>query len=276
MGDVPVGLTQYHPSSLRWILYSDFLENNEKIKIIYKRIWLLDVRDSYFQDDPFQYIHPEQSNLHLFQGVQDKTIGQCSWNSGWIKDCFGETMDQRVSTLPIVCSGVVGGSMDMIAEYIHYMNDIIGGQIRQSIWRNHLEKHGINTKDIAFPRCERNGVDQGVHNVLVHTQILSESPVVTGRLEVLMKNSVRGGPFSTGEENVQQIFLWDNEHGFVANLQAQRNKINEQHIVVNSLDHKIAIVHQYDRIPEFQKYLFGKVCIHNCYNATVFIFLDVV
>jgi hypothetical protein len=216
----------------------------------------LDVRDTYFQDDPFQYINPDQSNLHVFQGVQDKSIRDCGWNSGWIKDCFGDNMVSQIGNQNIICSGVTGGSMDMIAEYIQYMSEIIGGSILRSPLRTSLDKHNVPTKGIAFPGCERNGVDQGVHNVLVHNHVLTDN-YIEGNIDILM-NSERGGPYTTGEEAIEQVFLWNNEHGYVANMQAKMNKIKEN-IVYNSDEKKIAIVHQYDRFPDFQKHLFGKV-----------------
>lgn len=216
------------------------------------------MRDAYFQDDPFQYINPDQSNLHVFQGVQNKVIRDCGWNSGWIKDCFGESMVSQIGNQNIICSGVTGGSMDMIAEYIQYMSEIIGGSVLRSPLRTLLDKHKVPTKGIAFPQCERNGVDQGVHNVLIHNHVLTDN-YIEGNIDILM-NSERGGPFTTGEEATEQIFLWNNEHGFVANLQAKMNQIKEN-IVYNSDEKKIAIVHQYDRFPDFQKYLFGRVSI---------------
>jgi len=65
---------------------------------------MIDVRDSMFQANPFSftpelvsdpaggagtqdYISP--SFFYAFKGVESRTIGQCGWNGGWIKDCFG-------------------------------------------------------------------------------------------------------------------------------------------------------------------------------------------
>lgn len=50
---------------------------------------MIDVRDSMFQADPFVMIAKEKSAFYTFKGVEDKTINQCGWNGGWIKDCFG-------------------------------------------------------------------------------------------------------------------------------------------------------------------------------------------
>lgn len=52
---------------------------------------MIDVRDSYFQSNPFNIItsNPAQkSQFHVFKGV-DMPIGQCGWNGPWVSDCFG-------------------------------------------------------------------------------------------------------------------------------------------------------------------------------------------
>jgi hypothetical protein len=53
-----------------------------------------------------------------------------------------------VSDRPIICSGISLGTIDEMTEYIKLMTE------------------KILSPD--FAKCERNGVDQGIHNVLVH------------------------------------------------------------------------------------------------------------
>jgi len=87
---------------------------------------MIDVRDSFFQSDPFSFVTPQQQQqahtattatnsavvgrnnrgggsssvdssppgggeigFHVFTGVESFPIKECGWNSGWIKDCFG-------------------------------------------------------------------------------------------------------------------------------------------------------------------------------------------
>ena len=63
----------------------------------YNRVWMIDVRDSFFQADPFSFTpSPSPGSLYsksffyIFTGVESRTIGQCGWNGGWIKVCFGD------------------------------------------------------------------------------------------------------------------------------------------------------------------------------------------
>ena len=58
---------------------------------------MIDVRDSMFQADPFAMIAHEKSAFYTFKGVEDKTITQCGWNGGWIKDCFGQVVRLRLN-----------------------------------------------------------------------------------------------------------------------------------------------------------------------------------
>ena len=79
-----------------------------------------------------------------------------------------------------------------------------------------------------FPKCERNGVDQGVHNVLVHKKLIPNMKV------------------------------FKQADGPVANLQAKLSRVQGTQ-VFNQAGKLVAVVHQYDRYPELQKKLFAEV-----------------
>lgn len=66
---------------------------------------MIDVRDSMFQDNPFVFTpalvkdvsggtmdddYKSPSFFYAFKGVESRSIEQCGWNGGWIKDCFGQ------------------------------------------------------------------------------------------------------------------------------------------------------------------------------------------
>ena len=80
-----------------------------------------------------------------------------------------------------------------------------------------------------FPTCERNGVDQGVHNVLVHTN------------------------------KIKNLKVWGQSNSPVLNLQAKMAKVQGK-TVQNIHGELAAVVHQYDRYPDLQKELFKEVC----------------
>ncbi len=65
----------------------------------------------------------------------------------------------------VICSGVSCGHTGAVVPYIELMASITaggGGVLAGSITNQSQPPN-------QFPHCERNGVDQGVHNVLVHT-----------------------------------------------------------------------------------------------------------
>jgi len=145
-------IQKYHPSTLRWPLFFRFF-HDPTIRSQYGRVLMMDVRDSYFQSDPFSLMPPpSKSTFYAFNGVESITIGQCGWNGGWVKDCFGDSMLNEIREKKIICSGISAGTVDVVFHYLTLMDDII------------MAKHSSDiSKAARFPRCERNGVDQVSH-----------------------------------------------------------------------------------------------------------------
>lgn len=86
---------------------------------------------------------------------------------------------------------------------------------------------GLHAK---FPTCERNGVDQGVHNTIIHKKLIPDVDII------------------------QQI------KSPILNMQAKKGVYDEiEHVVKNQLGERASIVHQYDRMSSLQDYLFQKV-----------------
>lgn len=152
----PAFLRSYHPSSLRWILYDRILNLKVGTGVLLhhniEKIIALDARDSAFQTDPFQLFRKNEGKLFVFGEDQSATIGHCGWNSGWVKDCFGSRALDSIGSRSIICSGVSMGPKEAMRLYIQRMSQILTGKFPNTL----------------FPRCERNGVDQGAHNYLVH------------------------------------------------------------------------------------------------------------
>mmetsp|Transcript_25763 Transcript_25763/g.42987 ORF Transcript_25763/g.42987 Transcript_25763/m.42987 type:complete len:551 (-) Transcript_25763:52-1704(-) len=274
--DIPSQMQAYHPSTLRWVLFHRYFQRNRELRSRYMRIWLIDVRDSYFQLDPFSFIKSHTSvttgsisaasssssstsmSFHVFNGVESFPIKQCGWNGGWIRDCFGDAVLREVGGNGIICSGVSAGSADAVLAYIQLMHDIVSGSQQMSsppaTVPSSSSSSGVTSsssgigswsspayaavKGNKFPTCERNGVDQGVHNVLVHSGAL-------------------------GHLNVQR---WGQKEGPVANMQSRVLRIEKEGsstspssmVVKNQKGAIVNVVHQYDRYPELQKYLFSK------------------
>ena len=208
---------KYHPSTLRWSLVYRFF-SDAAVRARYHRVLLIDVRDSFFQGDPFSIIPAATASaFHAFKGVEHVTIKDCGWNRGWVRDCFGEDVLREIGSLNIICSGVSLGTMAVVFDYLRLMDDVVMGRKQAPI--SQLTK---------FPSCERNGVDQGVHNVLVHKQL------------------------------IRDLTVWSQHDSPVVNLQARRARVTGRN-VHNEKNELVPVVHQYDRYPELQKALFAEV-----------------
>lgn len=236
----PSFLRTYHPSSLRWILFDWlFAIKNQYYRQYFDYILTLDVHDSVFQTDPFLLFQEEDSKspsstlsisnstkedidsrMFVFGENQNISIATCNWNMNWIKNCFSERIYSIIKSQPIVCSGISMGSTVKMLDYFNKMSQIMAGN--SSCFSN------------KFPRCEYNGVDQGVHNVLVHLDQL-------GPLKIQYSESF---PLV----NLQSI----------PELGSHLKSNEPETMNMNKLGRKFAVVQQYDRDPQFQMSLAKK------------------
>lgn len=229
----PSFLHNYHPSSLRWILYDRILrlplQSGQAFGSVVEKILALDARDSAFQRDPFALFSSQDDKLLVFGEERHSTIGQCGWNSAWVKDCFPRSVYDQVASRPIICSGISMGAASAMARYVQRMAKIISGE----------ESQLVRAAD-HFPSCERNGVDQGIHNVLVHAlddglnvQVLypEDFPVVnmqSGREQTVVADE--RGPSGT----VKRVYM-------------------KRRLASNPNEHEaFAVVHQFDRDNDLQ------------------------
>lgn len=127
------------PNSLRYFLYQAYLK---KHPINYRYIMHTDIRDVYFQCDPFADF--ETNGINFYLENKKTLIKDCPFNSYWIKHGFGESIYKEISNKRISCSGVTFGTYNAWMEYLKLMN-------------NHL-KNIPNT----------GGMDQGIHNYILN------------------------------------------------------------------------------------------------------------
>jgi hypothetical protein len=232
---------------MRWPLMRRWLDKKSRAvsgDFIYNRVLLIDVRDSYFQSNPFDIIpliaknstsagnDPSTTKIGpntttslpsflVFSESEVSNIGKCHWNSDWIKDCFNPILFTEVASKRIINSGVTIGTADRIYEYLQLMEDIVLG----------LNKTELS-RESRFPGCERNGVDQGVHNVIVHTHALGTTA----------------------------IKMYSQVDGPVANMQAGLARVFDDATVTNAQKQPVAIAHQYDRDGDLRDYYYETVC----------------
>jgi hypothetical protein len=113
-----------------------------------KNVLLTDSRDVVLQQNPFARI-----NGGLISGLEERTIGECSINSGWITDVYGSNVHKELSGRRIVCSGVTLGPAAAVERYLFEMC--------RELWRC-LPKVALIAQ-----------YDQGIHNYLIYKDRIS-------------------------------------------------------------------------------------------------------
>lgn len=81
--------------------------------------------------------------------MEDKLIGECSLNSGRIKECLGPSALSKLADRPVILSAITLGTATFAIQYARQMSQ------------------GISSP--AFQACEKAGVEQGLHNYVLYT-----------------------------------------------------------------------------------------------------------
>jgi hypothetical protein len=100
---------------LRYRLYEFLLQDKTNVN----RVFVSDVRDVIFQDDPFKYSETEY-DLEFFE--EPDIIRNCHCNGGWTLTLFGPEGIQKIGDKNIICSGTTMGSRMGMLKYFDTMN----------------------------------------------------------------------------------------------------------------------------------------------------------
>lgn len=161
---------------------------------------MTDVRDVLFQVNPFMAIPIDP--ITFFLEHRDARIGACAHNSKWISLGFGQEELNRLANEPISCSGTVMGNTLKIMEYL--------------LWMLILSTH-LNEVALGEP-----GIDQGVHNMLVHGGMMPDQRIA---------------------ENGDGVFTMQH----VVVREPVPVYVSSDGLVVDSGGYVYPVVHQYDR-----------------------------
>lgn len=123
-------------------------------------VLFMDVRDSYFQQDPFGLGSPLIEGLQVYEEYKTQTTKH--WLTSWpIKTCKGLEYDK-----PMLCSGTTSGTREAMLHYLNAMHE------EMKLW--------IKSRKCWFPI---NGDDQSIHNYLFYSGQLPYAraiPMLTG------------------------------------------------------------------------------------------------
>jgi hypothetical protein len=170
---IPESRDVLSPNSLRYLLYNAYLQAHAAE---YFHVMISDVRDVYFQKDPFGFNYPD--GVCVFMEDNGTTIGLQKHNRYWIETGFGKEILEEIFNRPISCSGVTIGTSTAMLQYFRNMLSLI-----------------CSMKNIP-------GLDQGIHNYLLYKSMIPTAhqfeddagPVSTiSQFKPLHKIKIKGG-----------------------------------------------------------------------------------
>jgi hypothetical protein len=154
-------------SIMRFFLYRGFLKSFQGR---YRNVFLTDLRDVYFQGDPFAKMVGRQ--LKAFVEETWRTQATDVSSARWLQDLYGEEMLRRLGDKSLICSGTILGDYESILEY-------------------------LDAFLLSLPEARsvmRMGLDQGIHNYLIYTGKLKNVTMCPNRTsEVLTMGLIKPG-----------------------------------------------------------------------------------
>lgn len=192
----------------RYLLYHTHLLNNKEYNKEYS-IMLTDVRDVIFQNDPFDF---EFNGLCCFLEDKRKTINSCPINSSWLHSAFGVGTLKEIGSYNISCSGVTIGSYSSIIPYLDKMVYFIN-------------KLG--------PKANITGIDQGIHNYIVHKKLV----------DYKFFENLDGPVLTMGYTDPKSLHF------------------NNDRFIINNNGNVINILHQYDRHRDIMYNIMAKLSL---------------
>lgn len=146
----------------RHIFFFKFIQKNKKS---FRNVFFTDVRDVFFQQDPF---NQKIKKINFFE--EEEKIQNCKINSLWIKSCLGEDKFKEYKNRYIVCSGTVMGETNYMLDYFKHMS------IK-------LKKIKMKFSIINFflTRQIKHGMDQPACIDIVYSNILNDQNIYSNK-----------------------------------------------------------------------------------------------
>ena len=205
---------------LRFFSIYEYLRTNWKK---FNLVVTTDVKDVYFQTDPFKWLDYHNigvKDMHqIVAGSESMLYKDEPWGNDNLMQCYGEHIHNIFKNNEIYNVGTLGGS----AEYI---KDLVF-----NIFSN------ATNRPIPI-------VDQAVYNVLIQTQPYKDITLFTPQSAGWAVQA--GTTVDPSKIDMFRPFLTESEPIF------------EDGVVKTSKGKPFCIVHQYDRVPEWKKFVMNK------------------
>ena len=204
----------------RFIHIYNFLKEHEGK---YRYVVSTDVRDVIFQFDPTNFLHNNINSSYtkgIIASSESIKIKDEEWNRENIRKNFGEYFYNEVKENDVCNVGILAGRSSHVKELCFY-----------------LYQFSMNRPDWV--------ADQAAYNMLLGTKLWSEKTLTTRLEDAWAVNA-----HVTNKPDMLNIFG--------PYLLEGRPSMNEKGAIVNSDGDPFAIVHQYDRVPEWMEYFSKK------------------
>ena len=185
------------------------------------QILLIDVRDTYFQLDPFVNLSSSSDSssgfLRFFgENKESVTIYKSSYNRSWIRAAYGAAALDKMADKTVICSGSTIGEQVALEAYLRAM-----------------------ILQFEDTKCRLKGCDQGFHNYLYYMDMLNN---VAGISNIFFEEQGTGNVNNLSAMREKPLTEWgvfDKGKGFVLNW-----------------DKSISpVVHQFDRDDELKNFV---------------------
>jgi hypothetical protein len=179
-------------NNLRYLKFYEFLKEHGDE---YKNVLISDVRDVYFQSDPFFKI--EKNSIFFAQEEENKTINDDKrFNSRWIEQTYGKEILEKIGNEKITCCGTLLGSSSNCLTYLKFMNDEIVRFYRDKISSFndmldtpiHTYLYYIKPEILRNPQIKTNGDLFGTVGITVK-EFPEKILIIEGKIEVNGKKS---------------------------------------------------------------------------------------
>ena len=196
----------------RWHYVYDFLKNN---KTKYENVVMTDLKDVYFQANPFDWMEKNLGTKKLVVGSESLKYKDEAWGNQNLFDTFGGYIHNEFKDCEIFNVGVLGGKIEYLADLI------------------------LTNFLLALPRPA--ALDQGTFNVLIQTQPYKDIILFAKQYEGWACQA--GTTVDPSKIESFRPFLLEAEPTFVDG------------VVLTSTGNPFCMVHQYDRVPVWKKYI---------------------
>lgn len=199
--ELPEEYKNWRINNYRYKIYTNFLFNKLDI---YNMVLLTDVRDVVFQSDLFKFYNNSKKFLGL--AIEDGIISE-PLNKKWMINTYGETLFKTIEEKPIICSGTIWGSIEIIYNFC------------KVIWEK------INSSNITIPLKSRH--DQTIANYIIYYLKMFGDYIIESHND--------DGPIMTIGLTLRKDIYLDSKNNII-------NKKGKIAAVIHQYDRKIDIV----------------------------------